>query len=264
MLCDRAVALPLQRSDSFPPYTLSTALAAGWRWQIPLSSRTGSGYVYSSAHLSADAATEQLIARSGLRRARSADPRQLTIRVGRRQNFWLRNCVSIGLAAGFVEPLESTGIHLIQEAVVRLVEYLPDRDCNDALRRAYNARMAAMYDEVRDFIVLHYLLAGREEPFWRDARNVPLPDTLRESLAVYEENGRIENARLRLFIEASYFAILTGNAKLPRRPIAEADSANVAELGRLLARVRVSNDEMAARMPSHKALLTELHRLTFA
>jgi tryptophan halogenase len=263
MLCDRAVALPLPRSDSFPPYTLSTALAAGWRWQIPLSSRSGSGYVYSSAHLSADAATEELIARSGLRRARSADPRQLNIRVGRRQNFWLRNCVSIGLASGFVEPLESTGIHLIQEAILLLVEYLPDRDFNDALRRAYNARMAATYDEVRDFIVLHYLLAGREEPFWRDARNVPLPDTLRESLAVYEENGRIENVRLRLFIESSYFAILTGNGRLPRRPITEADSANVVELGRLLARVRASNDELAVRMPSHKAVLAELHRLSF-
>jgi tryptophan halogenase len=268
MLCDRAVALPLPRSDSFPPYTLSTALAAGWRWQIPLSSRTGSGYVYSSAHLSADAATQELIARSGLRRARSADPRQLDIRVGRRQNFWLRNCVSLGLASGFVEPLESTGIHLIQKAVILLVEYLPDRDFNDALRRAYNARMAAVYDEVRDFIVLHYLLAGRDEPFWRDARNVPLPDSLRESLAIYEESGRIESGRiedvrLRLFFEPSYFAILTGNAKLPRRPIAEADCANMAELGRVLARVRASNGELAGRMPSHKAVLAELHRLSF-
>ncbi len=263
MLCDRAVALPMPRSDSFPPYTLSTALAAGWRWQIPLSSRTGSGYVYSGVHLSADAATEQLVACSGLRRARSADPRQLTIRVGRRQNFWVRNCVSIGLASGFVEPLESTGIHLIQEAILLLVEYLPDRDLNDALRRAYNARMAAAYDEVRDFIVLHYLLAGREEPFWRDARNVPLPDTLREFLAAYDENGHIESQRLRVFIESSYFAILAGNGRLPRRPIAEADSANVVELGRLLARVRASNDELAVRMPSHKAVLAELHRLSF-
>jgi tryptophan halogenase len=263
MLCDRAVALPLPRSDTFPPYTLSTALAAGWRWQIPLSSRTGSGYVYSSAHLSEDAATEALIARSGLRRARSADPRRIKIRVGRRQNFWRRNCVSVGLASGFVEPLESTGIHLIQASIMSLLEYLPDRDCNDALRRAYNARMADVYDEVRDFIVLHYLLAGREEAFWRDARNVPLPDTLRESLAVYEETGRIENPRLRLFLEPSYFSILTGNARLPRRPIAVADAANVAELGRALARVRASNDELAARLPSHKAVLAELHRLTF-
>jgi tryptophan halogenase len=144
-----------------------------------------------------------------------------------------------------------------------LLEYLPDRDCNDALRRAYNSRMADVYDEVRDFIVLHYLLAGREEAFWRDARNVPLPDTLRESLAVYEETGRIENPRLRLFLEPSYFSILTGNARLPRRPIAVADTANAAELGRVLARVRASNDELAARMPTHKALLARLHRLSF-
>jgi tryptophan halogenase len=122
---------------------------------------------------------------------------------------------------------------------------------------------------VRDFIVLHYILAGREEPFWRDARNVPLPDTLRESLALYEESGRIESGRiedlrLRLFIEASYFAILTGNARLPRRPIIEADTANMAEVGRLLARLRASNNELAAQMPSHKAVLAQLHRQSFA
>jgi tryptophan halogenase len=263
MLCDRAVALPLPRSDSFPPYTLSTALPAGWRWQIPLSSRTGSGYVYSSAHLSEEAATEELIARSGLRRARSADPRQIKIRVGRRQNFWARNCVSVGLASGFVEPLESTGIHLIQASVMLLLEYLPDRDFNDALRRAYNARMSEVYDEVRDFIVLHYLLAGREELFWRDARNVPLPDSLRENLAVYEESGRIENAGFRLFLESNYFSILAGNAKLPRRPVAIADIADVAELGRALARVRAANEELTARLPAHKAVLAELHRLSF-
>ncbi len=263
MLCDRAVALPLPRSGSFPPYTLATALAAGWRWQIPLSSRTGSGYVYSSAHLTAEAATEALIARSGLRRERSADPRQLTIRVGRRQNFWLRNCVAVGLASGFVEPLESTGIHLIQQSVMSLVEYLPDLDFNEALRNAYNARMAAAYDEVRDFIMLHYLLSEREEPFWRDARNVPLTDTLREMLALYDESGRIENGRMRVFFEPSYFSILTGNGRLPRRPIPEADGANMAEAGRVLARIRASKEGLAAKMPSHKAVLAELHRQSF-
>ncbi len=262
MLCDRVVALPLPRSDGFPPYTRSTALAGGWRWQIPLSSRTGSGYVYSGVHLSADAATEQLVACSGLRRARSADPRLMNIRVGRRQNFWLRNCIAIGPAAGGLEPLESTGIHLIQEAVLRLTEHLPDRD--DRPRRAYNAAMAVLHDEVRDFIMLHYLLAGREEPFWRDARNVPLPDTLREFLAAYDENGHIESQRLRVFTESSYFALLAGNGRLPRRPIAAAESADIVELGRLMGRVRASNDELAARMPSHKVVLAELHRLSFA
>jgi tryptophan halogenase len=124
--------------------------------------------------------------------------------------------------------------------------------------------MAALYDEVRDFIMLHYHLAGREEPFWRDARNVPLSDSLRETLAAYDENGRIEGQRLQVFTESSYFALLTGNGRLPRRPIAAADSADTVELGRLMAQVRASNEELAARMPSHKAVLAELHRLSFA
>jgi tryptophan 7-halogenase len=260
MLCDRAVAMPLPRGERFAPYTLATAMTAGWMWKIPLSSRTGNGYVFSSAHLSADAAIQGLIAQSGLHRARGADPRLLTIRIGRRTNFWLRNCVSVGLASGFVEPLESTGIHLIQRAIMLLVEYWPDRTFNDALRHAYNARMAALYDEVRDFIVLHYVLTRRDDPFWRDARNVPLPDTLRESLALYEENGRIETPRLQLFPETSYFFILSGNGRLPRRPIIEAEAAPAGEIWHILDRIRQDNRDFVARMPPHAAFLAELHR----
>jgi tryptophan 7-halogenase len=263
MLCDKAVAMPLPRDGHFAPYTLSKAMRAGWAWKIPLSSRTGNGYVFSSAHISSDAAIEALIGQSGLRKARAADPRLLNIRVGRRTNFWVRNCVSVGLASGFVEPLESTGIHLIQKAIMLLVGYLPDCDFNDALRRAYNARMADAYDEVRDFIVLHYLLAQRDEAFWRDARNVPLPDSLRENLALYEETGRIESPRLQVFPETSYFFILSGNGRLPRRPIVEADVANPAEVWQLLDRVRAENREFTDRMPSHKTFLSDLHRTSF-
>jgi tryptophan 7-halogenase len=260
MLCDRAVAMPLPRDERSPLYTLSKALPAGWMWQITLSSRTGNGYVYSSAHLSAEAAAEALIGQSGLRKKRAADPRFLNIRVGRRQNFWVRNCVSIGLASGFIEPLESTGIHLITKAVRLLVDYLPDRNFNEALSNAYNAAMAAIYDEVRDFIVLHYILSRREEPFWRDARNVPLPDTLRESLALYDETGRIQNPRLQLFAEPNYFFILAGNGRLPRRTIIEADIASAGETWHVLDRVREQNRQFAAQMPTHGAYLAELHR----
>jgi len=260
MLCDSAVAMPLPRGDRFPPYTLSKAMPAGWMWRIPLSSRTGNGYVYSSAHLSSDAAVAALIAQSGLRNARGADPRLLSIRLGRRTNFWLRNCVSVGLASGFVEPLESTGIHLIQRAIMLLVEYLPDRSLNDSLRRAYNARMSAVYDEVRDFILLHYILTERAEPFWRDARNVTLPDSLRECLALYDETGRLEGQRLQLFPETSYFFILSGNGRLPRRQIAEAEAAKAGEVWQVLDRIREENREFAARMPAHAAYLAELHR----
>jgi tryptophan halogenase len=260
MLCDRAVAMPLPRGDRFPPYTLSKAMPAGWLWRIPLSSRTGNGYVYSSAHLSDDAAVAELVAQSGLRRARGADPRLLKIRLGRRSNFWVRNCVSVGLASGFVEPLESTGIHLIQRAIMLLVEYLPDRQFSDALRHTYNAKMAAAYDEVRDFILLHYLLAQRDEAFWRDARDVALTDTLRESLALYDETGRIESPRLQLFPETSYFFILSGNGRLPRRPVVEADLAPAAEVWQLLDRIRDDNRQFARSMPPHAAYLTDLHK----
>lgn len=260
MLCDKAVALPLPRDEHFPLYTLSKALPAGWMWRITLSSRTGNGYVYSSAHLPDDAACETLIAQSGLRKPRTADPRLLNIRVGRRTNFWLRNCVSIGLSSGFVEPLESTGIHLITKAVRLLVDYLPDRDFNEALPRAYNNAVAAIYDEIRDFIILHYILSQRGDPFWRDARDVPLPDTLRESLALYEETGRIQSSRLQLFQEPNYFFILAGSGHLPRRPIVEAELAPAGEIRHLFHRIRAQNRDFVARMPTHGAYLAELHR----
>jgi tryptophan halogenase len=259
MLCDKAVAVPLPRDEHFPLYTLSKALPAGWMWQITLSNRTGNGYVYSSAHLSDDAACETLIAQSGLRKPRTADPRLLNIRVGRRTNFWVRNCVSIGLSSGFVEPLESTGIHLITKAVRLLVDYLPDLEFNDALRHAYNNAVGAIYDEVRDFIILHYILSQRDEAFWRDAREVPLPETLRESLALYDEAGRIQSPRLQLFSEPNYLFILAGGGRLPRRSIVEADLAPVGEIRHVLDRVRAQNREFTARMPAHGAYLAELH-----
>ena len=262
MLCDSAVAMPLPRMECVPPYTLSKATTAGWMWKIPLSSRTGSGYVFSSAHLSSEAATEALIGQSGLRGTRGADPRLISIRVGRRTNFWSRNCISVGLASGFIEPLESTGIHLIQRAVMLLVDYMPDRQFNGALRQAYNARMGRLYDEIRDFIVLHYILSRRDDPFWRDARHVSLPDTLRENLALYDETGRIDSPRLQLFLDANYFFILSGNERLPRRPIIEADLAPSNEIRHLLDRVRQENRDFAIRMPSHATYIGELNRTT--
>ena len=260
MLCDRAVAMPLPRGESYPPYTLSKAMPGGWIWKITLSSRVGNGYVFSSAHLSTDEACAALIAQSGLRRERSADPRVLKIRVGRRADFWVGNCVSVGLSSGFVEPLESTGIHLIQKAVMLLVHYLPDRGFNDALRRAYNAQMAELYDEVRDFIVLHYVLAQRDEPFWRDARAVPLPESLQQKMALYHEAGRIETPVRQLFPEASWFFIFAGNRRYPRRPIPEAQIANPGEIRQMLDRIRAENRDVAARMPDHGSYIAELHR----
>jgi len=260
MLCDTAVTMPLPRSERFPSYTRSSAMEAGWRWEIPLSHRTGSGYVFSSAHLSLEAATDALIARSGLRKASAADPRALSFRVGRRANFWARNCVSVGLSSGFIEPLESTGIHLIQQALMLLVEHFPDKAGNDSRRRAFNARMEETYNRVRDFIVLHYLLSRRKEPFWRDSRYAPVPDSLRELLELYDEAGRIDASKPQLFPDTSFYFILAGNGRLPAREIVEAAVAPEREVWLILDRVRAEAVALARRLPSHKDYLTDLHR----
>lgn len=259
MLIDSAVAMPTPRDETFAPYTISKAMSAGWMWRIPLNSRVGNGYVYSSAHISTDEATAALIARSGLRKESAADPRSLKIRIGRRTHFWTGNCISVGLSSGFVEPLESTGIHLIQKAITTLTKFWPDKEFNDAARVAYNDEMAECYDEVRDFIILHYWLARRDESFWRDSRNVPIPDSLRARVDLYDETGRIETSKRALFGDTNYYFILAGNGRAPRRLILEAEIANRNEVWQLLDRVRGGNQDYVDRMPSHKAYLDKLH-----
>ncbi|MCJ2038378.1 tryptophan 7-halogenase [Methylobacterium sp. J-059] len=259
LLCDRAVVMPLPREDDPLPYTRSTALDAGWMWQIPLSTRTGNGYVYSSQHASPDQAAQALIDRADLRRARSADPRHLKMRIGRRGNGWVRNCVAVGLASGFVEPLESTGIHLIQRALELLVDNFPAGDRDDLLRAAYNRRMQALYEEVRDFIVLHYVLTDRVEPFWRDARSVAIPDTLQDSLDAYEMDGRMHLTHSDIFSETNHHFILAGNGRLPRRPTARVDFTPLQPIVPVLRQIREQNRAMAASLPSHRALIAAIN-----
>lgn len=261
LLCDSTVAMPLPRTSRFAPYTHSTALDAGWMWQIPLSSRSGHGYVYSSAHTTEDQAAATLIDRADLKRARAADPRLLKNRVGRRQDFWQHNCVSIGPAAGFVEPLEATSLHLIQRGAEALVEFFPDQRFDPSLPRAYNATMASQFEEVRDFIILHYSLSRREGAFWQDARSVPLPASLQDKLALYDEIGVIRAEGPRVFRDASYYFILSGGDRLPRRPAFRADNANVAELDSILAQIRHNNRVFVDQMPTHRDLLAKLHEL---
>ena len=262
VLCDSAVEMPLPRGQTFAPFTISKAMPAGWIWRIPLSTRTGNGYAFSSAHCATDEAIASLIERSGLPRARSADPRVFKNRVGRRTNFWAGNCVSIGSSAGFVEPLESTSLHLIQRAVLTLADYLPDRNFSPALRRAFNARMAEAYEEARDFIVLHYHLSRRNEPFWRDARSVPLSEWLRGVLELYDETGRIGSPRMQAFPESSYYFLLTGAGRVPRRLVHEAAAARPSDVWHALDRTLAESRREAERMPTHVSYLGRLHQTT--
>ena len=261
LLCDRAVVLRLPQDQTMPPYTRSTGLPAGWVWQIPLSHCTGCGYVYSSAHATDESAARALLAYANQAERSPADLRHLRMRVGRRQHFWVKNCLSVGLAAGFIEPLESTGIFFIQRALDVLIDCFPDTAFSDAFIRTYNTRMAAVYDEVRDFILLHYLLVQRQDtPFWRDCRSVRVPDSLQNWMALYAETGLAEEAaRDPVFRETNFYHILAGGAYLPRRPLPRADFLPFATVETLLEQIRQQNRRLAGTLPTHRELIAWLH-----
>lgn len=260
LLCDRAVILQTARDPRMPPYTRATAGRAGWTWRIPLAHRAGNGYVYSSSFVSDDAARLELLGALGEDPERS-QTRRLPMRVGRREHFWLKNCVSVGLSSGFLEPLESTGIFLIQRAAELLLEHFPDRGMSDALVRRYNERMAALYDEVRDFLVLHYLLSrGDDGEFWKACRSVVTPDSLRETLALYDETGLVGWQRKHgLFGDTSFYAVATGLGRLPRRCAQQAEFADVEKAWRVLGQIRQQNARLVESLPDHAAFLDALH-----
>jgi tryptophan 7-halogenase len=207
--CDRAVAVPCSRKEETTPFTRSTVREAGWQWRIPLQHRTGNGYVYSSSFLSDDAAAATLLA--NLDGAVLAEPRFLRFKAGFRRNAWTKNVVAIGLASGFLEPLESTSIHLIQSGIAKLITLFPDRDCDPALARQFNATFGRDMDGIKDFLILHYhATEGHEQPLWRHTRHMALPDTLMEREDQYRRSGRLMLDGEELFREASWLAVLNG------------------------------------------------------
>ncbi|MEK0427316.1 MAG: Flavin-dependent tryptophan halogenase RebH [Planctomycetota bacterium] len=262
LLCDRAVAIRTEPNRQPSPYTRATALEAGWYWSIPLCSRTGFGYVYSSRHMDDQAACESLqsaISYDGTEREQINDPLFLKLRVGRLQEFWKGNVVAIGLASGFIEPLESTGIHLTQVAIELLLELLPDRRNSEALQTAYNRRMADLYDQVKDFVQMHYALSRREETFWKDARDVAMSPSLVERLELYDECGWIDGLRSDGFQETSYYHILTGNGRVPRRPNALSLSNDPERIQDVLQQILAQNEQMLAQLPLHREMLDWIH-----
>ncbi|MGR6329438.1 tryptophan halogenase family protein [Sphingomonas sp. XXL09] len=206
--CDRAVAVPCARVAETTPYTRSTACAAGWQWRIPLQHRTGNGYVYASAHLSDDEAAATLLV--GLDGEAMAEPRFLRFLAGRRRRSWIGNVVAIGLSSGFLEPLESTSIHLIQSGIAKLLTLFPDRDMDPALAARYDALLAADMDNIKDFLILHYQATTRDEPLWRAARAMAIPESLAMRIDHYRRAGRLMVGSDDLFREASWLAVLDG------------------------------------------------------
>lgn len=221
--CDRALAVPSANTSPLLPYTRSTALEAGWQWRIPLQHRTGNGHVYCSAHMTDDIAHERLLAH--LDAAALAEPRLIRFATGRRKLLWNRNVVCMGLASGFVEPLESTAIHIIQVTIQRLILLFPGLGDNEERSREFNRASIAEYEYIRDFIILHYYANNRRgEPFWDACRNMSIPDSLRHKIELFRETAGIFCTAEDLFQLTSWLQVLWGQGVRPRatHPFVEA------------------------------------------
>ncbi len=257
--CDRAAAMPAASPPGeIEPYTRATAMAAGWRWRIPLQHRVGNGYVYSSAFISDDDACAAL--RGAVEGQALADPRILKFRAGRRRRSWVNNVVAIGLASGFLEPLESTSIYLAQMAVTRLIDLFPVDGIDDATRHEFNRLVDMEYDRIRDFLILHYHATIRNDsPFWDHVRTMQVPDSLAEKMDLWRQTGRIANYSEGLFFEPSWLAVYLGQGIVPKGWDTRASIPDSAALSKAMSGLTDEIGNLVSAMPSHRAFL-EAHR----
>jgi tryptophan halogenase len=255
--CDRAMAVPCARTEPLTPYTRSTARPAGWQWRIPLQHRTGNGHVYSSQYM--DDAEAEAILLANLDGAQLAEPNRLRFVTGKRRRTWNRNCVAIGLASGFLEPLESTSIHLIQSAIIRMVRLLPDANFDPATTAEFNRQTDFEYERIRDFIILHYKATERDDtPFWRYCRDMEVPDTLQRKIDLFAANGRIFREDEELFAEESWIQVFLGQGVIPRGYDPLVDIRSEAEIEAFLDNVESVIRKCVAVMPDHAAFVAKV------
>lgn len=256
LVCDRAAAVPSARTEPVIPHTRSTAREAGWQWRIPLQHRTGNGYVYCSEYLSDDEAAADLL--DALDGEALGEPRLLRFKAGRRKRSWEGNCIAAGLSSGFLEPLESTSIYLIQVAIIALTKLFPSRQPDPALIDEFNRLVDYEYDRVRDFLILHYHLNSRDDSeLWRYCRNMPVPDSLGEKMEMFRRRGYVDTYRYGLFAPPSWIAVFIGQGLEPEgfEPLARnqpLDSA-VAKMSDLARAIR----ERVGSMPEHGPFLAD-------
>jgi tryptophan halogenase len=250
--CDRAVAMPCESPPGpIEPYTRATAMKAGWRWRIPLQHRVGNGYVYSSSHISDDEAAEAIV--GAVEGKPMADPRLLRFRAGRRKRSWSKNVVAIGLASGFLEPLESTSIYLAQGAILQLVELFPAGGrIEEADRREFNRMVDLEYDRIRDFLILHYHATTRDDSsFWNHVRTMQVPDSLKEKMELWSRAGRVAKYTQGLFLEPSWVAVYVGQGIVPEAWDERANALPEPALAAALDRLRGEIASSVRRMPDH-------------
>ena len=251
-----AVAVGCEASGDPIPYTRATAHEAGWQWRIPLQHRLGNGYVYCDEYLSAEQAEKDL--RSRLEGAPLADPKHLKFKTGMRKESWVKNCLSLGLSAGFMEPLESTSIHLVQSGLSRLMSMFPDAGFNQIEIDYFNKRTRNEYERIRDFLILHYKATQREDtPFWKYVKHMNVPDKLHEKIEIYKENGRVFREDNELFNETSWFAVMNGQNLKTKGWHPVVDGLELSEVKDRLAEIHATVQNSADVMPSHKGFINQ-------
>lgn len=262
-----AVQLPHPDPDKLEPMTRSTALGAGWSWRVPLHSRVGTGYVFSSAHRTDDEARDEFLAHLG-DQGKGAEPRVIPMRIGRSRATWSGNCVAIGLSGGFIEPLESTAIYMIEMAIRMLVTYFPDTDFHPAVQDAYNAKVNGLYDEVLDFICLHYRLGNRtDSQYWIDAREeLEIPDSLAHKVELWRHKlpSRDDIGLYHLFNHWTYQCVLLGKevygTDYGPGPVNSAIPLDRKKWQEFLQTFQLTVKDRLSTVADHKQLLDEIRR----
>lgn len=252
LFCDRAIAVQTESVGDAVPLTRSMAHQAGWQWRIPLQHRVGNGIVYSSRHLDDDAAMKQLL--SNVEGKMLVTPRVIKFKPCQRKQTWKGNVVAIGLASGFLEPIESTSIHLIQRAVVRLMQTFPTDGISQADIDEYNHQCNTEIEHIRDFIILHYHVNNRtDSPFWTEAREMSIPASLRHRIDLFRETGRVFRVPNELFAENSWIQVMLGQGIMPRSHHQTADLMGDEELKHFLGGIKSRVDRIVVQLPTHQA-----------
>ncbi|MEQ1547065.1 MAG: tryptophan halogenase family protein [Chakrabartia sp.] len=254
--CDAAIAIQTASVEPPVPYTRAIAHDAGWRWRIPLQHRTGNGLVYCSRYLERDAALDRLL--TSIEGETLTQPNFIRFQTGARRKQWHKNCVAIGLSGGFMEPLESTSIHLIQRSILRLLRMMPDREISQRDVDEFNEQADQDMVQIRDFLILHYhATERRDSPFWRYCGTMPIPDSLKQKVELFRETGRVFRRNEELFAENSWVQVMMGQGIMPQsyHPITNKMSDD--ELDHFFKVIRQNVDKTVAALPSHHAYVAQ-------
>jgi len=254
--CNKAVAVQCEQEGPSLPYTRATARTAGWQWRIPLQHRTGNGYVYWDKYISDDEATHQLL--STLEGRAITEPKQLFFKTGKRKKLWQKNVIAIGLSGGFMEPLESTSIHLIQEGITSLIELFPDKSFPESDIEEYNRRMNLNFDRVRDFLLLHYVATQRDDSdMWNYFRNMTLPPSLKDKITAWNNRGYLTKYEHGVFHPPSWLAVMAGQNLMPKSYDIRANRIDYNIIKSKLDSIRNDNRIAVKNTPEHASYLQE-------